>query len=131
MNWILAKCNTDACRLHRGVMIGEISKALQQLDTAGAWQVQVKRYRRSRTMPQNSKFHAMCQELGTEIGYTAGEIKRLVKNELGAYELIAGPVGKIKRMQSSADWNTEQMAQAIELLQRWAAEVGHRWSAEP
>jgi hypothetical protein len=85
---------------------------------------------RKRSNDANSKFHAMCSELGNEIGYTLDEIKRLVKNELGRFTIIDGPVGKIKRLQSSADWDVTEMSEAIELLHRWAAEVGHRWRVE-
>jgi hypothetical protein len=130
MKWLIQKAYPGT-EVGRGVVIGQIAGALQTLDTDKAWVVEVKQHRSRRTLPQNSRFHAMCQELGQELGYTAGELKRLVKNELGFYAIIDGPCGKIKRLESSADWNTERMAQAIEQLNRWAAEVGHRWSAEP
>lgn len=83
-----------------------------------------------RTNPQNDRFHAMCGELGDEIGYTLDEMKRLVKNELGRYQVIDGPCGKIKRLESSADWDKDEMSAAIELLIRWGAEVGHRWRVQ-
>lgn len=85
---------------------------------------------RKRSLDQNSKWHAMAGELAEEIGYTPEELKRLAKNELGRFTVIDGPCGKIKRLQSSADWDKDEMSEAIELLNRWAAEVGHRWRVE-
>ena len=85
---------------------------------------------RKRSTDQNSKWHAMAGELAQELGYTPEELKRLAKHELGRYTIIDGPVGKIKRLQSSADWTVDEMSAAIELLHRWAAEVGHRWRVE-
>jgi hypothetical protein len=85
---------------------------------------------RKRTSDQNSKWHAMAGELAQELGYTPEELKRLAKHELGRYVVIDGPIGKIKRLQSSADWDVTEMSEAIELLHRWAAEVGHRWRVE-
>jgi len=101
---------------------------INQLPDDKAYVVEVKKPRR--TNPQNDRFHAMCQELGDEIGYTCEEMKRLVKNELGRYRVIDGPCGKIKRLQSSADWDRAEMSEAIELLIRWGGEVGHRWRIE-
>ena len=102
--------------------------AIRELKPTQTWVVTIKK--RQRTTDQNSKFHAMCGELGDEIGYTLDEMKRLVKNELGRYTIIDGPCGKIKRLQSSADWDQDEMSEAIELLHRWAGEVGHRWRVQ-
>ena len=128
--WVIQKSHAGT-ELGRGVIIGDIAGHLQALPLDKAFEVEIRPYRSRRTVDQNSKFHAMCQELGQEIGYTAAELKKLVKHELGYYQIIDGPCGKIKRLESSADWNTERMAEAIEQLHRWGAEVSHRWSAEP
>ena len=102
--------------------------AIRELTPAQTYVVTIKK--RQRTLDQNSRWHAMAGELAEEIGYTPEELKRLAKNELGRYTIIDGPCGKIKRLQSSADWDKDEMSEAIELLHRWAAEVGHRWRVE-
>ena len=128
--WTLQKVYPGT-ELGRGTVISQLTSELTNLDPQSAWVVTVDKQKRWRTNDQNRKLHAMIAELADEIGYTAGEMKRLLKNEIGAYQIIDGPCGKIKRFESSADWNTERMAEAIEQLHRWGAEVGHRWSAEP
>jgi len=100
---------------------------LHDLDGDKSYTVTVKQKRDRRTVDQNSKFHAMCQELGNVLGYTFDEVKRLVKHELGFYTVIDGSVGKVARLESSADWDTEKMSRAIEQLNLWAIECDHVW----
>ena len=107
-------------------LIGDV----QRLDDANSYTVTITQNRDRRTLDQNSKFHAMAQELGDVLGYTCEEIKRLVKHELGFYEIIDGAVGKVARLDSSANWNTEKMSRAIEQLNAWAIEVNHIWRIE-
>jgi predicted dithiol-disulfide oxidoreductase (DUF899 family) len=109
-----------------GVM-QNIRYALMNLDPQKDWVIEIKKHVERRTNDQNSKFHAMCGELADVIGYTDGELKRLIKHELGFYTVVNGPVGKVARLESSADWNTEKMSRAIEQLNMWAIEVGHVW----
>ena len=107
-----------------------IQYALMNLDRDKSWTVEIKQRKHNRTLEQNSKFHAMCQELGDVLGYTCEEVKRLVKHELGFYKVIDGQVGKVARLESSADWDSEKMSKAIEQLNIWAIEVGHVWRVE-
>lgn len=104
--------------------------AIKALDPGKSWTVEVKPMARRRSLDQNARFHAMCQELGDTCGYTCEELKRAVKKELGRYAMIDTPAGKMARWESSADWSKQQMAEAIELLIRWGADVGHRWRVE-
>lgn len=105
-----------------------VIRALHELPTDAIKVVTITN--RKRSTDQNSKWHAMAGELAQELGYTPEELKRLAKHELGRYTVIDGPVGKIKRLQSSADWTFDEMSEAIELLNRWATEVNHRWRVE-
>lgn len=111
----------------RQVCVANVISALHTLDEGKAYTVKITEQRDRRTVDQNSKFHAMCQELGDALGYTCEELKRLVKHELGYYKHIDGPVGKIARLESSADWSTEKMSRAIDQLNIWAIEVSHVW----
>ncbi len=111
----------------RKVCINRLMDDLHNLDGDKSYTVTVKQKRDRRTVDQNSKFHAMCQELGNVLGYTFDEVKRLVKHELGFYTVIDGSVGKVARLESSADWDTEKMSRAIEQLNLWAIECDHVW----
>lgn len=110
--------------------IGRLIGDVQRLDDANSYTVTITQNRDRRTTDQNSKFHAMCQELGDVLGYTCEEVKRLVKHELGFYQVVDGKVGKVARLDSSADWDTEKMSRAIEQLNIWAIDVAHVWRIE-
>lgn len=112
-----------------GVM-NNIQYALMNLSSQKDWVVEIKEVKQRRTNDQNSKFHAMCAELADVLGYTAGEMKRLTKHELGFYTVVDGLAGKVARLESSADWDAEKMSRAIEQLNLWAIEVGHIWRVE-
>ena len=83
-----------------------------------------------RSLPQNSRWHAMAGELGRTVGYTQKEMERAAKDELGRYTDIQTTLGTVRRYQSSRDWAKDEMTEAIDLLIRWGAEVGHRWRVE-
>ena len=114
----------------RSRVIRNLFDQIERLPADKAWTVVVKKFVRQRTTDQNSRFHAMCTELGNAVGYTCEELKKLVKKELGRYQTIDGPMGRVIRFQSSADWNSVEMSEAIELLHRWAIEAEHVWSVE-
>ena len=114
----------------RRARIEFVKNLLDLLPPEKTWSVEIKQHRKRRTTDQNSKFHAMCQELGQEVGYTCEELKRLVKKEIGACQIVDGPLGKVLRFESSADWDRQRMAEAIELLYRWGIDADHVWRVE-
>jgi len=114
----------------RAIKIGFCQDVIALLPPEKTWSVEIKQYRKRRTTDQNAKFHAMCQELGQEVGYTCEELKRLVKKEIGACQIVDGQLGKVWRFESSADWDRQRMAEAIELLYRWGIDADHVWRVE-
>ena len=127
MRYNIPKATIPETMLIRKTCVNRVMHDLHDLDTEASYTVTVTQNKDRRTLDQNSKFHAMAQELGNVLGYTCDEIKRLVKHELGFYDVVSGPVGKVARLDSSADWDTEKMSRAIEQLNLWAIEVGHVW----
>jgi hypothetical protein len=77
-----------------------------------------------RNNPQNERFHATASALAKETGYTQKEMKDIVKEEMGWYELVDGPFGQVKRYKSSSDMSKAEMAEAIEILNRWCVDLG-------
>lgn len=130
MKYRIPQATIPETKLLRKTCVNRVMDDLANLDDDNSYTVTVTRNRDRRTVDQNSKFHAMCQELGDVLGYTCDEIKRLVKHELGFYEVVDGKVGKVARLDSSADWDTEKMSRAIEQLNLWAIEVDHVWRVE-
>lgn len=130
MTYNIPKVTIEETQAIRRNCIERIIDAIQNLENDRAYTVKITQNKDRRTLDQNSKFHVMCQELGDTLGYTCEEVKKLVKNELGFYEIIDGNLGKVKRLDSSADWDTEKMSRAIEQLNIWAIDCGHRWRVE-
>lgn len=102
--------------------------AIETIPADQAYVVEIKPPQR--TLPQNSRWHAMAGELAKELGYTQKEMETHAKEELGRYTDITGPLGTVRRYQSSKDWAKDEMTEAIDLLIRWGGEVGHRWRVE-
>lgn len=130
MRYRIPKATIPELAAIREQQIGRIMGNLRQLDKEIAFAITITPAKDRRTLDQNNKFHAMCQELGDALGYTCEELKRLVKHELGFYTVVDGAVGKIARLDSSANWDTEKMSRAIEQLNLWAIDVGHVWRVE-
>ena len=130
MKYRIPKATIPETKAIRHDCVGRLIMDLRNLDLDNSYTVTITQNRDRRTTDQNSKFHAMCQELGDVLGYTCDEIKRLVKHELGFFEVVDGKVGKVARLDSSASWNTEKMSRAIEQLNLWAIEVDHVWRVE-
>jgi hypothetical protein len=130
MRYRIPKATIPELAAIREQQIGRIMGNLRQLDKETAFAITITPAKDRRTLDQNNKFHAMCQELGDALGYTCEELKRLIKHELGFYTVVDGAVGKIARLDSSANWDTEKMSRAIEQLNLWAIDVGHVWRVE-
>jgi hypothetical protein len=97
--------------------------------------VEIKPHKERRTSLQNDKWHPMCRELGQTLGYTREEMAQAIKSALGRFtdtsvmlpESLGGGTEHVRVYESSAKWSRSEMIEAIELLNQWAAEVGHRW----
>jgi len=77
-----------------------------------------------KTHEQRKKFHAICGDIGEEMGCTPGQIKAAVKQEhFGLDEFKVG--NKWYRIvQSSEDTDRLDYSALIETALRWAAENG-------
>lgn len=115
---------------NRGQALAMINEHLLHLNPAKSYVVTIGQWRETRSLEQNSKFHALAGELAEVLGYTQEELKRAVKKELGFYAIVDGRLGKMYRWESSADWDTVKMSKAIELLNLWAIECDHVWRFE-
>jgi len=115
---------------NRARALAMINQQLLHLDVTKSYVVTIGQWRENRSLEQNSKFHVLAGELADVLGYTQEELKRAVKKELGFYSIVDGRLGKMYRWESSADWDTLKMSQAIELLNAWAIECDHIWKIE-
>lgn len=77
-----------------------------------------------KTREQRNKFHAVCRDIGKEIGLTPGQVKAAIKQEhFGIDEFKFGD--KWYRMvKSSEEADRIEYSELIEAAYRWGAENG-------
>lgn len=92
--------------------------------------IEIKEYRKPRTLPQNAKCNAMIRELAKEIGYSFDDLKYWLKAEHGPIRevIINGVVREVPV--STTKYTAEQMTDMIGHIERIGAEMGFRFSHE-
>lgn len=106
----------------RTAPLNSLFTCLRSLDPKHTWRVSIDIDKPKRSLGQNARFNARLNEFGAFLGYTNAELKQLVKDEMGAYQDAMGSLGVVRRYESSAQWDKNKMAHAMDLLDRWAAE---------
>lgn len=73
---------------------------------------------------QRKKFHAICSDLGKEIGLTPGQVKAAIKQDF--YGLDEFKMGNkwYRTVQSTEDSERPEYSQLIDFALQWAAENG-------
>jgi len=84
----------------------------------------VRAMRREKTHDQRALFHAICGDIGLEIGLTIGQVKRAVKVEFyGEDEFKIGD-RTYREIQSSEDSDRAEYSRLIDFTMQWASENG-------
>lgn len=86
--------------------------------------ITVKRFHRPRTLEQNAKLHAMINELADHCGYTASEMKDIVKAEFAKEVERRIANRSIRIPQPTSEMTVMDMSEMIERLYQLGAEVG-------
>lgn len=107
----------ESLRKHALDLIAALS-----LDTP--WVISWKRYRKGRTLPQNSYMHAIIDEFGKAIGYTPAEMKQVLKEELLTPKVILFRGTTRKLWPETSGMDTAELAEFIDGIHRIAAEQG-------
>lgn len=82
--------------------------------------VEIKHKRVNRTLRQNRYFHLLCGYFGINFGYTIEEVKMIIKTEVCPHLGVYIKNGR-KFIISSADWNTKQMTEVIDMFKDYSA----------
>lgn len=73
---------------------------------------------------QRKKFHAICRDIGNQIGLSTGNVKAAIKQEqFGIDEFKFGDKW-YRTVKSSEDTDMVEYSELIEAAYRWAAENG-------
>jgi hypothetical protein len=78
--------------------------------------------RREKTPEQRKLFHAICSDIGLEIGLTPGQVKAAIKEDFyGMDEFFVGN-RRYRGVQSSEDSDRDEYSRLIDYAYQWAAE---------
>jgi hypothetical protein len=109
-------------------------ECLKSLPADKKYRITVQDYKEQKTIEQRNFFHTLCGILGDELGYTKGQMKEVIKQELMGKEIvvICGVEKEITR--SSEELGKEEYSQLIETAYQVGALMGvylpdARWAA--
>ena len=94
----------------------EAAKAVMALTQEPLCEVVIRRHKKRRSLDQNSKWHAMLNDLANFTGQDAYEIKGYIKGLMG--------------IKHSADMEKMPFVDLIERTYALGAELGYSWPAE-
>lgn len=107
--------------LNNEIRRSEIIGTIQNLDLSRPWIIEVKRYRKNRTLGQNALFHKWLSMIAEETGNDKDDIKEYYREKFipKTTRTIAGEVVLVNRSTSSL--NTAEMAALMEKIHAHAA----------
>jgi len=94
----------------------QASRAVLAITQEPLTEVVIRRHKKRRTLDQNSKFHAMLNDLATFTGHDVYELKGFVKGQMG--------------IKHSSDMDKMPFVDLIERTYQLGAELGYTWPKE-
>lgn len=89
------------------------------------WDLILSPHKRNKTHEQRKLFHALCAEVGKELGYSPGQVKEMVKEDYFGRDEIVTPSGKrYSVVKSSEDADRMEYSELIDHLIMWSAQNG-------
>lgn len=79
---------------------------------------------KDKTAEQRGKFHALCSDIGKELGLTPGQVKAAVKQEYFGLDEFKFGDKWYRSVKSSEDADRREYSALIDFAYQWAAENG-------
>lgn len=100
-------------------------RQINALDPGKVWDVEIKEYKKPKSVRQRGWFHSLCSMLGNELGIPAGQVKELAKAQVLGWRVVTlGGITFPVADGSSEKLNRMEYADLIDVLYRLAAEAG-------
>lgn len=100
-------------------------RQINSLDPGKVWDIEIKEYRKPKSVSQRGWFHTLCKMLGDELGIPEGQIKELAKAQLfGWRQVTLGGVTFPVADGSSEKLNKLEYSGLIETVYRLGSEAG-------
>lgn len=89
------------------------------------WQVEIKPYKKNRSLAQNKLYWKWITCIGDEIGYTSDELHAIMADKFLLDEIIEYGGKEIRKDKSTSRLTTKQFTEYLEKIDRFAsAELG-------
>jgi hypothetical protein len=101
---------------------GNAIRFIDDLDQNVSWSIEIKEYRKKRSIPQNAYIHAVpFKIISDHTGYSIDDIKEWLCGEFTGWEEyeVFGKK-KVRPILSTSQMNSKQMTDFIEWMQWWA-----------
>lgn len=85
------------------------------------WQMELKPYKKNRSLSQNKLYFMWMKVIGDEIGYTSEEMHAIMADKFLTTEFVEYAGNKIKRDKSTSRLNTKEFTEYLENIDRWSA----------
>lgn len=94
---------------------------IKALNIDKPWSVDIKPYRKNRSLAQNKLMWLWFKVIGDDLGYTENEIYDIMADKFLPDETIEYDGKQIKKNKSTSRLNTKEFTEYLEKIDRWAA----------
>ena len=100
-----------------------VRKQIGELDLSKAWEVEVKPFAFNRSVEQNKRYWKLIEELGSFLGYDAGEMHELMKYKFLSYkqEMLGDELVVIP---STSKLTIKEFVEYLDKVERFASTLG-------
>ena len=100
---------------------GRAISRLKSLNIDRPWLVDVKPYRKNRSLSQNKLYWKWITCIGDSIGYERDELHAIMADKFLPDEIVEYGGKQIKKDKSTSRLNTKEFTTYLEQIDRWAA----------
>ena len=94
---------------------------IKALNIDKPWKMELKPYRKNRSLAQNSLYWQWITCIGNELGYIKDEMHAIMAHMFLPEKLVEYDGKQIKQDRSTSRLNTKQFTEYLESIDRWAA----------
>ena len=100
-----------------------VRKQIGELDLSQAWEVEVKPFQFNRSVEQNKRYWKLIEELGSFLGYDAGEMHELLKYKFLSYkqEMLGDEMVVVP---STSKLTIKEFVEYLDKVERFASTLG-------
>ncbi|MCK5604496.1 hypothetical protein KAR91_21580 [Candidatus Pacearchaeota archaeon] len=107
--------------IHNEIDKDRVIKHVQALNIDKPWSVDIKPYKKNRSLSQNKLYFLWLNTIGNDIGYTTDELHAIMADKFLPDEIVEYGGKQIKKDKSTSRLNTKEFTEYLEKIDRFAA----------